>query len=102
MYHKSPIIVSQRDTKGANMSQSEKYSNIRKQTQALADSLGKLVVDTVSQGINLVNVVSEDGLKVAADARNMGTALVEGVVEATLTTVETISEESGNVSEGKA
>jgi hypothetical protein len=84
------------------MSQSEKYSNIRKQTQALADSLGKLVVDAVGQGINLVNVVSEDGLKVAADARNMGTALVEGVVEATLTTVETISEESGNVSEGKA
>ena len=84
------------------MSQSEKYSNILKQSQALADSLGKLVVDAVGQGINLVNVVSEDGLKVAADARNMGTALVEGVVEATLATVETISEESGNVSEGKA
>ncbi len=84
------------------MSQSEKYSQIRKQSQALADSLGKLVVDAVGHGMNLVNVVSEDGLKVAADARNMGTALVEGVVNATLTTVETISEESGNVSEGKA
>jgi|TARA_B100001250_G_C19331607_1_gene584960 hypothetical protein len=84
------------------MSQSEKYSQIRKQSQALADSLGKLVIDAVGQGMNLVNVVSEDGLKVAADARNMGTALVEGVVNATLTTVETISEESGNVSEGKA
>ncbi len=84
------------------MSQSEKYSQIRKQSQALADSLGKLVIDAFGQGMNLVNVVSEDGLKVAADARNMGTALVEGVVHATLTTVETISEESGNVSEGKA
>ena len=84
------------------MSQSEQYSQILKQTQVLADSLGKLVVDAVGQGINLVNVVSEDGLKVAADARNMGTALVEGVVHAALTTVETISEESENVSEGKA
>ncbi len=84
------------------MSQSEKYSQIRKHSQALANSLGKLVVDAVGQGMNLVNVVSEDGLKVAADARNMGTALVEGVVNATLTTVETISEESANVSEGKA
>ena len=84
------------------MSQSENYSQIRKQSQALADSLGKLVVDAVGQGINLVNVVSEDGLKVAADARNMGAALVEGVVKATLSTVETISEEPGDVSEGKA
>ena len=84
------------------MSQSEKYSQILKQSQVLADSLGKLVVDAVGQGINLVNVVSEDGLKVAADARNMGTALVEGVVHAALATVETISEESENVSEGKA
>ena len=84
------------------MSQSEKYTELRKQTQALADSIGKLVVDAVGQGIHLVNVVSEDGVKVAADARNMGTALVEGVVSATLTTVETLSEEAANVSKGKA
>ena len=84
------------------MSQSENYSQIIKQGQALADSLGKLVVDAVGQGINLVNVVSEDGLKVAADARNMGTALVESAVNAALTAVETISEESEDVSEGKA
>ena len=84
------------------MSQSEKYAQIRKQSQALAESIGKLVVDAVGQGIHLVNVVSEDGVKVAADARNMGTALVEGVVSATLTTVETLSEEAANVSEGKA
>ncbi len=84
------------------MSKAEKYSEIREQSQALAESLGKLVVDAVRHGIDLVNVVSEDSLKVATDARNVGTALVEGVVNATLTTVETISEETVNVSEGKA
>ena len=84
------------------MSKAEKYSEIREQSQALAESLGKLVVDAVQHGIDLVNVVSEDSLKVATDARNVGTALVEGVVNATLTTVETISEEAVNVSEGKA
>ena len=84
------------------MSKAEKYSEIREQSQALAESLGKLVVDAVRHGIDLVNVVSEDSLKVATDARNVGTALVEGVVNATLTTVETISEEAVNVSEGKS
>ena len=84
------------------MSKSEQYANILEQSQTLAESLGALIVDAVGQSIRLVNVVSEDSLKVAADARNMGTAVVEGVVKAALDTVEAIAEESAHVSEGKS
>ena len=84
------------------MSQSEKYSQVLEQSQILIESLGKLLVDSVSESAQLVNVLSHDGLKVAADARNMGTALLESIVTTTLSTVDAIVEESAHVSEGKA
>ena len=67
------------------MSKAEKYSKFVNNLKPWPKVLVEVVVDAVQHGIDLVNVVSEDSLKVAT-VRKCGNSF-EGVVNATLTTV---------------
>ena len=82
------------------MTESKSYTAIRQETQNLAESVGQLLSDAVTYAAELVTVVSQDGFKVAADARNMGTAMLEGVLTATEDAIVAITEDPADDSKG--
>lgn len=82
------------------MRESEVYGAIREESLKFTDSVGQLIGDTVAQCASLVNVVSEDGFRVALDARNMGAAMLEGMLHATQEALETMAEDNGDDSKG--